>query len=188
MSSSVNDGKNNRQNPFHWMWWDTLSLNKMNNGGGAKSFVIDSNILFLNISCCKNSENLSDWLWFVTDCVVTCTIYVLILFELYIRGRQWEWGPVGPNASLAGGFSFAAGGSGRSRNIVRVPGFEMNLRWKLNQNHQAYLWEIWDNTHGRSFVRLVMYLKSVCFSSLVTNAVFILPATCSDKAGDFRCH
>lgn len=64
---------------------------------------------------------------------------MFILFELNIRGRQWDWGPVGPNVNLAGGFTFAAGGSGRSKNIVRVPGFGMNLRRKLKQNHQVNL-------------------------------------------------
>lgn len=46
---------------------------------------------------------------------------MFILFELNIRGRQWDWGPVGPNANLAGGFTFAAGGSGRPENFAGDP-------------------------------------------------------------------
>ncbi len=45
--------------------------------------------------------------------------------ELFIcsRGLHWVWAPAGPNAKLAaaGGITFAAGGSGRSENLVGDP-------------------------------------------------------------------
>ncbi len=41
-------------------------------------------------------------------------------YALHIRGLHWVCAPAGPNANLAGagGFTFAAGGSGRSENFA----------------------------------------------------------------------
>ncbi len=42
---------------------------------------------------------------------------------VHSRGLHWVWAPAGPNANLvgAGGFTFAAGGSGRSENFAGDP-------------------------------------------------------------------